>query len=66
MDELAKARWFSTLDLASRYHQIRIKAKEEYKTIFSTHHGHYEFRVVAFGLSRAPSTFQGAMNTSLA
>lgn len=66
MDELAKASWFSTLDLSSGYHQVRLKAGEEYKTAFQTHHGHFEFKVVAFGLCGAPGTFQGAMNTTLA
>jgi hypothetical protein len=65
MDELAKATWFSTLDLNSGYHQIRLKKGEEFKTSFQTHFGHFEFKVLAFGLCGAPGTFQGAMNTTL-
>lgn len=33
-----------------------------YKTTFRTHEGHYEFRVMMFGLTNAPTTFQGMMN----
>lgn len=42
-----------------------MKAGEEFKTAFQTHSDHYEFRVMAFGLSGGPGTFQGAMNTGL-
>lgn len=65
MDELAQAKWFSSLDLNSGYHQVRLKAGEEFKTAFQTHFGHFEFKVMAFGLCGAPGMFQGAINTTL-
>ena len=58
LDQLGKSRYFRTLDLASGYWQIPVNPQSQEKTAFITPQGLYEFHVIPFGLTNAPSVFQ--------
>lgn len=65
LDRLGRSSYFTTLDLASGYHQIEVDEPSIPKTAFSTEDGHWEFLRMPFGLRNAPSTFQRTMDNIL-
>ncbi len=64
-DQLGRAQYFSTVDMASGYHQIEMNPTDRHKTAFSTSHGHYEFLRMPFGLRNSQATFQRMINNAM-
>lgn len=65
LDKLGKANYFTTIDLASGFHQIEVDQQDIPKTAFSVEGGHYEYCRMPFGLKNAPSSFQRIMDNIL-
>ena len=61
-DQLQGAKYFSKIDLRSRYYQLKIRPSDVPKMAFVTRYGQYEFTIMPFGLTNAPTYFMNHMN----
>ena len=62
LDCLRSASVFTKMDLRSTYNLIHIAEGDEWKTVFCTRYGSFEFMVMHYGLTNAPASFQRFMN----
>ena len=61
-DQLHCDSYFSKIYLRSGYHQLRVRGEDVPKTAFLTRYCHYEFLVMSFGLTNAPTAFMDPIN----
>jgi transposase InsO family protein len=66
IEKLGGAKYISTLDLASAYHQCPIAEEDQHKSAFVTAEGLWEFLVVPFGIKTAPGYFQRSIDRTMA
>ena len=57
LDRLNTAKIFTKIDLRNAYHQVRVKAGDEWKTAFRCREGHFEYQVCPQGSTNAPAMF---------
>lgn len=65
LERLSQAKYFSSIDLKSGYHQLRIRPEDVPKTAMNTRYGSFEWLVLGFGLRNAPPAFQSVINKAL-
>jgi len=65
MEQVRTSQVFSKLDLKLGFNLLRTAEVDEWKTVFKTHYGLYEYMIMHFGLKNAPSVFQRHLNNIL-
>ena len=66
INRLTGAKYFTKFDVQWGYHNIRIREGDEWKGAIVTNIGLYEPKVMYFGMTNSPATFQALMNSIFA
>ena len=62
---ISRAKIFTKLDIRQAFHRIRMDPDSEELTTFRTRYGSYKCKVLPFGLTNGPATYQRYMNDVL-
>jgi len=62
VDKIGGKKYYTSINLASRYWQVEVDKNSQDITAFVTSWGFYQFNVMPFGLTNAPATFQRLIN----
>jgi len=65
LERLADAKFSTTIDIVSGYHQIELAPQDRYKTGFVSPFGLFQYCRLPFGLAGAPGTFQAVIEDML-
>jgi hypothetical protein len=65
LDALGKSKYFSTIECACGFLQVPVKLEDQAKTAFSRREGHFQYKMMPFGLKGATATFHRLMTTVL-
>ncbi|EKD17763.1 polymerase [Drepanopeziza brunnea f. sp. 'multigermtubi' MB_m1] len=65
MARISQAKIFTKIDIQQAFHRIRISLESEDLTTFRSRYGTYKYKVLPFGLTNRPATFQRFINEIL-
>ena len=65
VDNMGSKQVFTKMDLWWVYNNVRVKERNKWKVVFTTHVGSFEPVVMFFGMMNLPATFQTMMNEIL-
>jgi hypothetical protein len=65
LQRVNKAKFFTKLDIRQGFHRIRIDTDSEDLTTFRTRYGSFKYKVIPFGVTNRPATFQRYINIVL-